>query len=217
MKRGRLWTGLAAVAVVAGVVTGWSKLSSPDTSTAPTAPTAKSEAAASDGSAAMADALLQAGIKQGELNDFGGATRTFRQVLDLNPGNTLAWYNLGVIAQHDNRTAEAGMDYDNALKTDPAFQPALYNKAVLLEESDTDQAIEILQRIVAVDPKAATAYLHLGQALAKKGRDAEAEGAFGTAVRADPSLHQLVPERFQESAGAAPSPTPTSTQAGTSR
>ncbi|KFF95753.1 hypothetical protein IQ62_40045 [Streptomyces scabiei] len=163
--------------------------------------------------AARAEALLQAGIKQGESKDFSGATHSFRQVLDLNvnPANKLAWYNLGVIAQHDNRTADARTAYDHALKIDPNFESALYNKALLIESSHTDQAIAILRHIVGADPKAATAHLHLGQALAKKGRDEEAEDAFGLAVRTDPSLLQHVPEEFRDSASAAL----TATQVGT--
>ncbi|WP_392749256.1 tetratricopeptide repeat protein [Streptomyces sp. LN590] len=84
---------------------------------------------------------------------------------------------------------------------------APYNKALLIESSHTDQAIAILRHIVGADPKAATAYLHLGQALEKKGRDGEAEDAFGRAVRADRSLQQFVPEQFRDSASAAPTAT----------
>lgn len=167
----------------------------------------------------------------GEISDFAGATKTFEQVLALDPGNKLAWYNLGVIAQHDDNTDAARTAYDNSLKTDPAFESALYNKAILLGSSDTDQAIAILQRIVAANPKAATAYLQLGQDQLKKGQDSEAKDAFGRAVRTDPSLQELVPERFRDSVSAAttqprnrtqtptptPTPTPTATQAGTSR
>ncbi|MFJ9867870.1 tetratricopeptide repeat protein [Streptomyces sp. NPDC101165] len=103
--------------------------------------------------------------------------------------------------------------YDHALDVDPDFESALYNKAILLESSDTDQAIAIYRRIVSADPKASTAYLHLGQALAKKGRDGEADDAFGRAVRTDRSIQQLVPEQFRDSARA----TPTATQTGTGR
>ncbi|WP_280703483.1 tetratricopeptide repeat protein [Kitasatospora sp. GP82] len=165
-----------------------------------------------------AEALLLAGIKQGQINDYVGAAQTFKRVLGLDSGSKLAWYNLGVIAQHDNRTADAQAAYDSALKIDPGFESALYNKAILVESSDTDQAIAMLQRIVAADPKAATAYLNLGHALAKKGRDDEAGNAFSHAVQTSPSLQPLVPEQFQDSASAAPSaPSPTATQAGTNR
>lgn len=206
-----LWTGLAATVVVANVFTGWLQLLTGDPKVTPSAGSRPAAPAAR--LVSEAEGLLQAGIKQGENKDFSGATRSFRQVLDLNRANKFAWYNLGVIAQHDHRTADARAAYDNALKVDRNFEPALYNKAILIESSDTDQAIVILRRIVGANPKAATAYLHLGQALGKAGRDGEAEDAFGLAVRADPSLQQLVPDQFRDSASAAP----TATQAGTKR
>ncbi|RKT19519.1 tetratricopeptide repeat protein [Streptomyces sp. 1114.5] len=212
-KRVRLWTGLAVTVVVANMAAGWVELSSEHPTARPaSAPTVSTAANASE-----AGVALQAGIRQGESHDFLAATESFRQVLKLDPANKLAWYNLGVIAQDDNRTAEALSDYDNSLKIDPDFESALYNKALLLESNDTDQAIAILQHVVSADPKASTAYLHLGQALAKKGSDSEAKDAFGRAVHADPSLQPLVPERFRDAASAAPTPQPTVPQAGTSR
>jgi Flp pilus assembly protein TadD len=198
-----LWTGVAATVVVANVVSGWVHLSEGDSPTSPAA--AKPVRKAQD--------LLRTGIRQGEDKDFSGATRTFRKILVLEPANKFAWYNLGVVAQHEKRTADARAAYDHALKIDPGFESALYNKAILLGPTDTDQAIVLLRHIVDADPKAATAYLHLGQALARKGRHGEAREAFGHAVHADPTLQQLVPERFRDSASAAP----TATQAGITR
>ncbi|MDQ1049074.1 tetratricopeptide repeat protein [Streptomyces sp. V4I2] len=210
-KRMGLWTAIVATVVVAQVVTGWAQLPTADFKTPPTAGTKPTGPAAK--LVPKTEELLQAGIRQGEDKDISGATSSFRRALDLDPANKLAWYNLGVIAQDDHRTADARAAYDNALKIDPDFESALYNKAILLESSDPDQAIALLKRIVDADSRAATAYLHLGQALAKKGRDGEAEDAFGFAVRADPSLQPFVPEQFRDSTTAAP----TGTQAGTSR
>jgi Flp pilus assembly protein TadD len=216
-----LWTGLAATVVVSNAVSGWVHLPTGDspatraTASGPASPAAEPVRKTADGKTAdrMTENLIQAGIRQGENQDFSGATRSFRKVLALDPANKFAWYNLGVIAQHDNRTADARAAYDHALKIDPGFASALYNKAILLGPSDTDQAIVILRHIVEADPRAATAYLHLGQALARKGRHDEAEDAFGLAVHADPSLQQLVPERFRDSAIAAS----TAHQAGSTR
>ncbi|MEU4351122.1 tetratricopeptide repeat protein [Streptomyces sp. NPDC023838] len=191
--------------MVTSVFTGWVQLLTADPKITPS--TGSRTAAPAAQLVSEAEGLLQAGIKQGEKKDFSGAKRSFRQVLHLNPANKFAWYNLGVIAQHDNRTADARAAYDKALKIDPNFESALYNKAILIESSDIDQAIVLLRRIVGANPKAATAYLHLGQALGKAGRDGEAEDAFGLAVRADPSLQQLVPEQFRDSASAAPTAT----------
>ncbi|MDW4908705.1 tetratricopeptide repeat protein [Streptomyces sp. ADMS] len=197
--------------MVAQVVTGWVPLPTADSKTTPATGIKPTGPAAT--LVLKAEELVQAGIRQGENKDFSGATSSFRRALDLDPANKLAWYNLGVIAQEDHRTADARAAYDKALKIDPDFDSALYNKAILLEASDTDEAIALLKHIVGADPRAATAYLHLGQALAKKGRDGEAEDAFGLAVRADPSLQQFIPEQFRDSTTAAP----TGTEAGTSR
>ncbi|WP_373429286.1 tetratricopeptide repeat protein [Streptomyces sp. V4I23] len=124
-----------------------------------------------------------------------------------------AWYNLGVLAQQDGRTADARAAYDKALRIDPSFTSALFNQALLLKSSEPDRALTLLKRAVAANPKAATAHLHIGNILAKKDRDEEAEASFRRAVAADSSLHSQLPESFKDSVS--PSPSPTSRQAGT--
>ncbi|MGW7361254.1 tetratricopeptide repeat protein [Streptomyces sp. NPDC054802] len=192
--------------MVAVGVTAWAVLSRPTANP-------ESEGKSATHAASEAQALVQAGLVQSRYQDFSGAARTFRRALELDPDNKLAWYNLGVIAQRDGRTADAREAYDKALKIDPTYASALFNEAVLLESSDPDQAVALLKRAVAADPKASTAYLRLGRALAKKGRDDEAEDAFRRAVAIDPELHSLVPESFQDSV----SPSPSTSQAGATR
>jgi Tfp pilus assembly protein PilF len=192
--------------MVAVGVTAWAVLSQPTANP-------ESEGKSATHAASEAQALVQAGLVQSQYQDFSGAARTFRRALELDPDNKLAWYNLGVIAQRDGRTADAREAYDKALKIDPTYASALFNEAVLVESSDPDQAVALLKRAVAADPKASTAYLRLGRALAKKGRDDEAEDAFRRAVAIDPELHSLVPESFQDSV----SPSPSTSQAGATR
>ncbi|MFE8942814.1 tetratricopeptide repeat protein [Streptomyces sp. NPDC007856] len=79
---------------------------------------------------------MQAGIAQQQNHDAQGADRTYRRVLELDPQNKYAWYNLGVMAHEAGRTANAGADYAEALKIDPKFTSALFNEALLLESSD---------------------------------------------------------------------------------
>lgn len=145
------------------------------------------------------------------VSGFSGAATTFKRVVALDPHNKIAWYNLGVIAQRGGKKADARAAYDKALKIDPLFDSALFNEALLLKSSEPDRSIKLLKRVVAHNSKASTAYLHLGKALAKKGRDDEAQDAFGRAVAVDPKLLSLVPEPFQDSA----SPSPSTSQAGT--
>jgi tetratricopeptide (TPR) repeat protein len=211
VKRRRLWAGLAATAAVAAGVAVWAV---PSHSTA----NPESEAASVPRKAAKAHTLLQAGILQAKYQDRDGAARTYRRVLELDPDNKLAWYNLGVIAQQDGKTADARLAYEKALKVDPSFESALFNEALLLRSSEPDRAAGLLKRAISANPKAATAYLHLGQILAKQHRDDEARDAFRRALAADPSLHSHLPESFQDSVSASATPTSTtSSQAGNTR
>lgn len=155
-----------------------------------------------------ANALLQGALAQEKQQDPEGATRTFRRVVELDPQNKLAWYNLGVIAQQDGKQAEALASYDNALKIDPSYTPALFNEAILVEPAEPDRAVGLLKRAIAADPKAATAHLRLGLILSDKGRADEAGAEFRSAVAADPSLASQVPERFRDFAGPSPATTP---------
>ncbi|MFE1314298.1 tetratricopeptide repeat protein [Streptomyces sp. NPDC058755] len=183
--------GLVAVAAVATGVTSWAVISY---SAAP--PDAKAPSSA-DQNLRDADTLLQAGIAQQQNHDIEGADRTYRRVLELDPQNKYAWYNLGVMAHQASRTADARADYDKALKIDPVFTSALFNKALLVESSDPDQAGELLKRVIAGDPGAATAHLHLGRIRAQQNRDKDAADEFRRAIAADPSLRSQVPEEFR--------------------
>ncbi|MEU6093787.1 tetratricopeptide repeat protein [Streptomyces sp. NPDC047079] len=177
------------------------------------APSADSKAASAARKPRDANALLQAALLQEQYHDTAGAARTYRRVLELDPRNKVAWYNLGVLAQRAGRTADARAAYDKALKLDPKYASALFNEAVLLKSSDTDRAITLLRRAIAAAPGASTAHLQLGQILAKKDRDHEATAEFRRAVAGDPSLYSAVPEPFRDDV----SPSPTSSQAGASR
>lgn len=206
VKRRRLWAGLATTAAVATVVTIWAI--QPRSATPP-----ESKAASVNRKAQETNALLQAAIQQQQHQDFHGAARTYRRLLELDPRNKLAWYGLGGIAQANGDTADAHAAYDKALKIDPSFLSALFSEANLLKSSEPDRAIGLLKRAVATQPKAATVHLQLGLLLAEKDRDNEAEDEFRRAVAANSSLLSQVPEPFRDSV----SPPPTSNQAGSTR
>ncbi|MEV6025539.1 tetratricopeptide repeat protein [Streptomyces sp. NPDC052036] len=206
MKRRTLWAGLAGTAAIAGGIAFWAVQSHPGRP-------ADSKAAPTAWKSPDAGTLLAAAMLQAQYHDTAGAARTYRRVLDLDPHNKIAWYNLGVLAQQEGKTADARAAYDKALKLDPKYGSALYNEAVLLKSSDPDRAVTLLRRAIAATPEASTAHLQLGQILAKKDRDHEATAEFRRAVAADPSLYPAVPEQFRDDV----SPPPTSSQAGDSR
>ncbi len=153
-------------------------------------------------------------LQQSEIHDSRVAD-TYRRLLKLDPRNKVAWYNLGVIGQQDGMPDDARTACDKALEIDASFHVGSLQRGHPAEVERPDRAIELLEEtpVAPRRPKAATAYLQLGDILAEKDRDEEAGEAFHHAVAADPSLHSQVPEPFRNSV----TPSPTSSQAGSTR
>jgi tetratricopeptide (TPR) repeat protein len=152
---------------------------------------------ASSSAAPNAAALLQSGVQQIQSRDLDGAEATFRQVLRVDRGNKIAWYDIGVAAAQEGRPDDAVEAYSAALKIDPSYTSALFNKALLLKSRDPEQTIALLKRTVAINPRASTAYYQLGDTLMKKSRDSQARDAFRHAVTIDPALESQVPKKFR--------------------
>jgi tetratricopeptide (TPR) repeat protein len=193
VKENWLRAGLAVTAAV-----GVAVCVAPAVQAAPVVPSSVSGTGNVTPSAA--DLLLKKGIDRGARGDFAGAERAFKSVVALDQNNKLAWYNLGIIAGAGARTAEAVADYNRALRADPSYTPALYNEAVLIETAHPMKAIALYRRIVATNPRASTAYLHLGRTLARQKDNAAARDAFAHAIAVDPTLLDFVPQKFRVAA-----------------
>lgn len=136
----------------------------------------------------QATSLFQAGLTQMAKQNWSAATTTFQNVLAISPGNLYANYDLGVIAQATGHSSEAISYYNKTLAANAAYQPAIYNEAILLESSDPQQAIAMYQKVVKIDPKAATAYLRLAVVQAEQGDSTDAKANDAKAVSIDPAL-----------------------------
>ncbi|MEV6289088.1 tetratricopeptide repeat protein [Streptomyces sp. NPDC051896] len=147
-----------------------------------------------------ANSLLQAGILQDKNHDPKAAARYYARVLKLQPQNKYAWFDLGVAAQEVGDTADAHRAYERALTIDPAFPSALFNEALLVQWSKPDQAVALLERAAAANPREPTTHLHLGEIWARKDHERKAAAEFRRAVAIDPSLLAHVPEKFKDSA-----------------
>ncbi|MEU5398046.1 tetratricopeptide repeat protein [Streptomyces sp. NPDC005963] len=197
----RMWTGVGvAVALAAGAVV-WVVTATHST------PASNHDAFDNaNGNRLRVDALLESGLLLVRHQDIPNAEITFKQVLALDPKNKFAWYNLGVLAQNEGRPGDAHKAYDAALKTDASYTSALFNKALLLEKSDPDAALKLLRRAVVANPKASTAYFHIGETLAREGRGEQARDAYRQAVELDSALRSHVPQAFRESVASSTSP-----------
>jgi len=132
--------------------------------------------------------LLSTGIAQANAKQYDQAATTFRDVLVVSPGNKFAWYNLGLIAQLQRQSAEAIADYSKAIASDPTYTPAMYNKAILLEGTDLHSALALYQRIIKINPNAATAYLRESFVYSRLGEKAQAAKARAHAISLDKQL-----------------------------
>jgi tetratricopeptide (TPR) repeat protein len=134
------------------------------------------------------NALLEQGIAQAEANKLPEAATTFQDILAISPTNKYALYNLGVIEQKRRDASGALARYDQALKADPKYTPAMYNKALILEKSDPNESLALYRQIVTLNPKASTAYLRMAIVDAKQKKLSQAKQARAKAIALDPRL-----------------------------
>jgi Tfp pilus assembly protein PilF len=120
------------------------------------------------------------------------AKRQFEQVLQKDPQEKYAWYNLAVIAQGDKDATTAARDYEQAIAIDPKFESALYNLGLLrFHANDIQEAISDLGRAVAANPRDACAHWALGFALNRaigRAGGLRATNEMRAALKLDPAL-----------------------------
>jgi tetratricopeptide (TPR) repeat protein len=171
-------TAAAACGNSSHVTTTGTASGSPPAKGAPASPTAGGQIAS----------LLQSGLAQAERKQWSAARGSFQKVLAISPGNFYADYDLGWIAQRRGNPGEAVSYYRKCLAVNAAYTPAMYNEAILLEPSHPRQAIGMYQKIVSINPKAATAYLRLALVQAEQGDITDAKANYVKAVSIDHAL-----------------------------
>jgi tetratricopeptide (TPR) repeat protein len=120
--------------------------------------------------AKKASTALDAGLKAHAAGDLTGAVADYNKTLKYDATNKFAFYNLALSDEGNSNYGLAEAKYRSALKTDPAYEPALFNLAILRTSSDATEAISLYQRAVAANPKDAAAWLNLGLLLRTNGQ-----------------------------------------------
>jgi len=88
-----------------------------------------------------ATANLLAGLIAYNLGNFDVASSQFRSVLDSEPDDIEALFNLALVAQRQGRYTEAREGYLNVTRVDPSYKNARYNLAILAHSiGATDEA-----------------------------------------------------------------------------
>jgi tetratricopeptide (TPR) repeat protein len=120
--------------------------------------------------------------------DYATASADYLSVVASQPGNYVAWYDLGVIAGRDGEAAQAAHDYSQAIAANPKYVPGLYNLALSEAAADPTGALGLYRRVVSLQPDNAEALFNEGLLLESTGQTALGIQDVAKAVDLDPSL-----------------------------
>ncbi|MGQ0679969.1 MAG: hypothetical protein ACT4OM_10025 [Actinomycetota bacterium] len=137
---------------------------------------------------------LDSGLKAHYEGDLVQARRGYLAVLQSDPDNKFANFNLGLVAHRENRRDEADRFYEASLASDRNFLPAMFNLAILKTSRGQNEAAEGLYReMIRRHPTRAEPYFNLGILLAENlDRAEEGEALIRTAVSMNPELRARV-------------------------
>jgi len=108
------------------------------------------------------------------------AQREFEQELAVNPSDAHSEYQLGEIFWRKHQADEAAKHYLRAMQIRSNFTDALIALGKVWTTQDrAQQAIEVLQQAVKIDPANEVAHYRLAQAYHKLGRKQEADSEMG--------------------------------------
>ena len=127
----------------------------------------------------LASEALAAGIAAQQAGDLATASAKYREVLNHDPRNQYAYYNLGLIDQTNGAYASADANYNLAI--------------VKSAEGDNDAAIALYRQVIGQNKKNAAAHLNLGFALIDAGQKTQGNAELAKAIAIDPSLASRVP------------------------
>jgi tetratricopeptide (TPR) repeat protein len=144
-----------------------------------------------------ANTLVNEGLSYQRDHQLALAQDAYRQAIEQDPTNKFAHYNLGVLERDGGQTDAAIANFENALRTDPNFLPALFALAEMRTDTAPQEALSLYERAVKAAPKQASTHLGLGLLLRKMGQTAKGDAEVATAMRLDPSLIGKVPAQLR--------------------
>ncbi|NWH75874.1 TMTC3 protein, partial [Piaya cayana] len=142
----------------------------------------------------------QAYISRGELllkmNKPLKAKEAYLRALELDRTNADLWYNLAIVYIELKDPTEALKNFNRALELNPMHKLALFNSALLMQESgDARLRPEAKQRLlqyVKEEPQDANGYFNLGMLAMDDKKDVEAETWMKKAIRLQPNFRSAL-------------------------
>lgn len=141
------------------------------------------------------DTTIDQGLEAMDSGDIEAAETSFLAVLEEEPENVYALFNMGLIEAERARVDLAEGYYRSAVEQDPSYVPALYNLALLrAEKGDAVEAADLYRKVIFLEPTHAEAHLNLGLLLLEDAQTDAAAAQFEEALALDPSLASRLPK-----------------------
>lgn len=154
-------------------------------------------------------AQLNLGVAMVDDGDLEPAAAIFRDVLHARPNSHDTWFNLAQTQLRQGNSAEALDCFHHAAQLNPQDVASFFLAGYILDQQGhTEAAIAEYQQALRADATLADAWLRLGKALDKLGKNADAKECFQRALLLKPDEPQ-----FQQALGTGPTnppPNPTS-------
>jgi hypothetical protein len=144
-------------------------------------------------SSGPAQALLQEGIAADAKGNLALARNDFGAILSVDPANTDAYFDLGVVDQKAGLSALAATEYRQAFFLNPTFAPALFNLAILTASTSPSKAIALYRQILTIKPDDPNTEFNLGILLVRTGQSVEGQAMLAKAIHTNPSLRASLP------------------------
>ncbi len=135
------WSQLLLAAVLVGLVSGayWLKVR----------PTPAPSKSAREGST---DSLVGLGVHLQQVRQYDGALAAYKQLLQRDPANPHAHYNIAQIYNERGQHAEAQREYEAALRADPQFLDARLNLGCPVQAAQFTAAAEAFRQVLQASP-----------------------------------------------------------------
>jgi protein O-mannosyl-transferase len=131
-------------------------------------------------------------IRHGYSEDAAARCRKVLQLTQDSHLRSIAWTDLGIANVTLDNLSEAASNFDSALQVDPKNAAPLIGMGIVAERNGAFEfAVDYFSRAVQIRPSDLGFYF-LGTALAKSGRQEEANAAYSEAQRASPDMNEAL-------------------------
>jgi len=135
--------------------------------------------------------FLQKGLDELNKGNFQEAEKCYRTILEVQPENFEAHYNLAVTLINSKKFNEGINSYQNAIKFKPDFAEAHYNLAVtLINSKKFNEGINSYQNAIKFKPDFTKAHNNLGNVLYGLKRLNEAKISYQNAIKFKPDFSE---------------------------